>query len=156
MIDLDRREPQARQAGNRTGLSQEASERVTRFAVAIAAEIDPGQHHLPVTLVDPAANLAEDRGGAPAAGTAPHERNDAEVAGEAAAVLHLHEGAHAVEPRFGLDAADRADIARHKLRGLLAAAGNHSYVGGHAGERIAGEIGAAARDVNARVRPRSP
>ena len=51
---------------------------------------------------------------------AAYERDHAEGATEAAAVLHLDERADAIEARVGLDAADRADVARHRVRDLLA------------------------------------
>ena len=91
-----------------------------------------------------------------AARGAAHERDHAEVAREAAAVLHLDERAHAVEPRVGLDAADRADVAGDERRRLLAALRDDDDVLGQAGERVRGEVRAAARDVDAAVRPRGP
>ena len=95
MIDLDRREPQPRETGRRTRLTQQAGERVPGLAVAITAEVDPGQHHLAVALCDPAPDLGEHGLRAAAAGAAAHERDNTEVAREATAVLHLDEGANA-------------------------------------------------------------
>ena len=90
--------------------------------------------------------------GAAAARRAAHERDDAEVARERAAVLDLHERAHAVEPRVGLDAADRTDVAGDERGGLLAALRDDDDVLGQAGERVAAEVRAAAGDVDAAVR----
>src|SRR5439155_10715851 len=144
MIDLDRREPQPRETGRRTRLTQQAGERVPGLAVAITAEVDPGQHHLAVALCDPAPDLGEHGLRAAAAGAAAHERDDTEVAREATAVLHLDEGANAVEPDFALYTADRADVARHERGRLLARPHDDVDVRRHAGERFAAEIGSAA------------
>ena len=53
-----------------------------------------------------------------------------------AAVLHLHERAHAVEPRVGLHAADRADIPGDRGRRLLAAPRDDDDVLRRALERV--------------------
>ena len=82
----------------------------------------------PPDLVEDGARRAATRGAA-------DERDDAERARERAAVLDPDEGAHAVEPVIGLDAADRADIGRDGLGELLAAARDHADVVGQAGER---------------------
>ena len=123
-------------------------------AVAVAAEVDAGEDDLAVALRDAAADLAEHGLGGAAARGAAHERDDAEVARERAAVLHLDEGAHAIEPRIRLDAADRADVAGDERRRLLAAARDDDDVVRQAGERVAGEVRAAAGDVDAAVRAR--
>src|SRR5439155_1348008 len=154
-VDLDRREAQARQAGDRSRLADEPGKPVPALAIAIAPEVDSGQHHLAVALRDPPLDLAQDGLSGPAARRTAHERDDAEVAREATAVLDLHERAHAIETRIGLDAGDRADIAGDGGRGLLAAAGDHDHVLREAVERRC-EIGAAARDIDAAMGSRGP
>ena len=99
--------------------------------------------------VDAAPDLGEHGVRAAAARGAAHERDDAEAAREAAAVLHLDERAHAVEPRVGLHAADRADVAGDERRRLLAAPGDDDDVLRQAGEGVGGEVRAAAGDVDA-------
>ena len=96
----------------------------------------------------------EHRLGAAAPRGAAHERDHAEVAREAAAVLHLDERAHAVEPSVRLDAADRADVAGDERRRLLAPPRDDDDVLGQPGERVAGEVRAAAGDVDAPMRAR--
>ena len=92
-------------------------------------------------------------GGTAARGAA-HERDHAERAGEAAAVLHLHERADAVEARVRLDAADRADVARDEARRLLAPSRHDDDVVRKPGERVGGEVRSAPGDVDAPVRAR--
>ena len=123
-------------------------------AVAEAAEVDAGEDDLAVALRDAPADLAEHGVGAAAARRAAHERDHAERARERAAVLDLDEGADAVEPRVGLDAADRADVAGDGLDRLLDLAGDDGDVRGQPGERSLGEPGAAAGHVDARMRAR--
>ena len=137
VVDLDRREPEPLQAGGRPHLSDEPRERVAGLTVAEAAEVDSREDDFPVALLDPPPHLAQHSGRAAAARRAPHDRNHAEVAREAAPVLHAHEGAHAVEPRVGLDAADRADVAGDELRSLLARPRDDGHVLGQAVERDA-------------------
>ena len=72
-----------------------------------------------MALRDPRPDLAEHGVGAAAARGAADERDHAERARERAAVLDLHERAHAVEPRVGLHATDRADVAGDCLDRLL-------------------------------------
>src|SRR5207237_1420923 len=108
--------------------SSEARKPVAGFAVAIAPEVDAGQHHLAVALVDTPPHLAQDGGGASAPRRPPDERDHAERAREAAAVLHLHEGANAVELGIRLDAADRPDVAGDRAGRVLAAAGHDGDV----------------------------
>ena len=156
VVDLDRREPEPAETRGRSGLAHEARQVVAGRPVAIAPEVDARQDNLGVALVDASANLPQDGGSGAATRRAANERDHAEVAREAAAVLHLDEGAHALEPRIAVNAPDRADIARHELRRLLTRPGNHPHVGRHPGESIAGEIGAAARHVHARMRSRGP
>ena len=122
VVDLDRGEAQPLEPRRRARLAHEARQAVAGRAVAVAAEVDPGEHDLAVALLDAAPDLGEHGVGAAAARGAAHERDHAEGAREAAAVLHLDERAHAVEPRVGLDAADRADVARDERGRLLAAA----------------------------------
>ena len=154
VVDLDRGEAEPLEAGRRAGLADEPRQAVAGGAVAVAAEVDPGEDDLAVALRDAAADLAEHRLGGAAARGAAHERDDAEAARERAAVLHLDEGANAVEAGVGLHAADRADVARDELRRLLAPARDHDDVVGQPGERVAGEVRAAAGDVDAPVRAR--
>ena len=107
-----------------------------------------------MSLRDPPPNLVEHRRRRPAARAAAHERNDAEVAREAAAVLHLHEGANAVETHIGLDAANRPHIAGDETGCLLARKSDNRDVGGHPRERVTGEIGTASRHEHVRMRSR--
>src|SRR5262249_14254226 len=81
--------------------------------------------------------------------------DDAEVARERAAVLHLHESTDAVESRLSLDAADRADVAGDERRRLLAPPVDDDDVRRQACERVALQIGGAAGDLHAPLRPRS-
>src|SRR3954447_24770554 len=120
MVDLDRREPQAVEAGRRACGAHEARQVVAGFAISVATEVDTGEDHLAVALLDAALDLMQDRVRAAAAGRASDERDDAELARERAAVLHLDERADAVEPCIRLHAADRADLARDEVGGLLA------------------------------------
>src|SRR5207342_723209 len=95
VVDLDRREPQARQPRSRAGRAHELRKREARLAVAVAAEVDPGQNDFLVTLLYAPPHLGEHALGPAAARGPAHERDDAERAREAAAVLHLDEGANA-------------------------------------------------------------
>ena len=74
------------------------------------------------------------------------------MAGEAAAVLHLHERTDTVEPGVGLDAPDRAHVARDRRSRVLAPSLDHPHVRRKAAERLAGEIRPAAGDVDASMR----
>src|SRR4029453_397234 len=94
-------------------LAHEPRQVVARVAVAVAPEVDPREHDLAMALLDAPPHLTQHRLRRTAARGAAHLRDDAESAGEAAAVLHLHERADAVEPRVRLDAADPAPVARH-------------------------------------------
>src|SRR4051794_14874489 len=120
MVDLDRGQPQPREPGRRAGLADQARKVVARFTVAVAPEVDSGEDDLAVALADATPDLGEHRVGAPAARRTAYEWDHAEVAREGAAVLHLHERAHAVEPSLVLDAADRTHVPRDRGRGLLA------------------------------------
>src|SRR6185436_20187118 len=104
---------------NRGGLAQQPWQPPAAVGVAEEPEVDPGEHDLLVPLTHSAANLVEDRdrGAAPCA--AADERDDAERAGERAAVLDLHERPHALESRVVLDATDRADVAGDERGRLL-------------------------------------
>src|SRR5919112_2008968 len=73
----------------------------------------------------PAAHLREHGLRASTARRAAHERDDAEVAREGAAVLDLHERAHTVDTRVGLDAADRAHVAGDERGRLLRSLCDH-------------------------------
>jgi hypothetical protein len=103
-----------------------------------------------MTLCDSPAHLFEDCIGRPAARRTPHERNDAEVAREAAAVLHLDERPDPLETRLAASAADRPDVARHEGRRLLARPCDDGHVVGHPGECV-GQIRGATGYVHARV-----
>src|SRR4051812_42950436 len=119
VVHLDRREAQAREPGNRADLAHEARQLVPGVAVAVAAEVDPGEDDLAMSLFDPPVRLREHRaGGAAARGTA-HERDHAEVAGEAAAVLDLDERSNAIEACVCLHAAERSDGTGDERRRLL-------------------------------------
>ena len=86
-----------------------------------------------------------------AARCAADERDHAEPARERAAVLDLDERPHPVEPRVGLDAADRADVAGDERGGLLGAARDDGDVR-RAGRRARpGEVRGAAGQVDAFV-----
>src|SRR5205814_1893376 len=106
MVHLDRRQAQAREPLDGSGLADEPRQRAASLPVAVAAEVDSRQHDLAVTLCDPLLDLTQDSAQRPATRAAAHERNDTEVAGEAAAVLDLHERPDPVEPRVGSDACD--------------------------------------------------
>ena len=135
-------------------LPDEPRQRVAGVPVAIAAQVDAGQDDLAVALRDPPAHLVEHRGSSAAARAAAHERDHAEVAGEAAAVLDLHERTHAIEACVGLHAADRAHVARHEGRRLLASPPHDGDVLRKPGERVAREVRRAAGDVHLAVSPR--
>ena len=79
VVDLDRREPQPLEKTNDdTGLAYKPRQVVAGVAVAVAAEIDAGEHDLAVALRDAAPDL--DARTAGVGGTAPrraaHERDD--------------------------------------------------------------------------------
>ena len=61
MVDLDRRKAQAFQPGNRACGSHETRQTESGGAVAIAAEVDAGEHDFLVPLRDPTADLVEHR-----------------------------------------------------------------------------------------------
>ncbi len=152
MVDLDRAEPQPLEPRRGTGLADEARQVVAGIPVAEAPEVDAGQHDLAVPLRDAACDLAEHGGRAATARRAPHQRDDAEVARERAAVLDLHERANAIEARVRLDAADRPHVARDERGGLLAPFRDDDDVRRQPGEARRAEVGAAAGDVDATVR----
>src|SRR5215211_4702268 len=148
VVDLDRGEAQPLESRRGGDIANQARQREPGIAVAEAAEVDSGQDDLAMPLRDAAANLADHRLRAPAPRPAADERDDAEVARERAAVLDLDEGAHAFQARVSLDAADRADVAGDKLRGLVASAGHDDDVLRQVSKRLAVEVRAAARDVD--------
>src|SRR6185436_17743067 len=152
VVDLDRGESQACQPRRRAGLAHEPRQAVAGLAIPVTAQVDPGQHHLAMPLLDAAPDLVQHRLGSPAARGAAHLRDDAEVAREATAVLHLHEGSDAVEPRLGADTAERADVSRDRFRGLLAAATDDHDVLWETGETVGIEARAAPCDVDPAVR----
>jgi hypothetical protein len=59
VVDLDRREAQPRETGNRAHFPHEPRQLVARLAVAVAAEVDPGEHDLAMPLRHAAARLGE-------------------------------------------------------------------------------------------------
>ena len=156
MVDLDRRETQPLDALDRACRSDQIGELHAGGAIAEAAEVDAGEDDLPVALPHPLPDLAEHGLGAPRASCAAHERDHAERARERAAVLDLHEGANAVEPRVRLHAADCADVAGDGLDRLLDLTLNDGDVGRQPGEGVLGEPRAAARHVHTGVRTSRP
>jgi hypothetical protein len=156
VIDLDRRKPEAREPRYLPHLTHETCQCVPSLAVPVATEVDAGQHDFAMPLFDPPAHLGQDRSGAAAPAPAAHQRNDAEVAREAAAILDLDERAHTIEPRVVVDAADRADVARDEVRGVLAPATYDGDVVGEPDERVANQVRRAARHVHALVCARGP
>ena len=156
VVDLDRAQAQAVQAGDRAGRPHQARQVDARDAVAEAAEVDARQDDLAVALTDPAPNLVEHGVGTPAAGGTAHERNHAEPARERTAVLDPDEGPNALEPRLRPDTADRADVAGDERGGILGAPGDDHHVRRQARETGPGEVGRAPGHVDALVRPRGP
>src|SRR5262249_9208400 len=110
VVDLDRGQPETPEPAHRSGLPDEPPHPVAARAVGEAAEVDAREHDLAMSLFDALADLSQDRGRAAAARGSADERDHAELAREAAAVLNADECTYAVEPRVGLNAADRADV----------------------------------------------
>src|SRR5206468_12283320 len=127
----------------------EPGQRVAGSAVAVAAEVDTGEHDLHVALSNAPTGLAEHRSGGAAPGRAANRRDHAEGAREAAPVLDLHERAHAVEPRVGLHATDGADVAGDEAGRVLAAPGDDHDVLGKAVEAVGSQARTAAGHVHA-------
>src|SRR5512132_1566134 len=96
VVDLDRRQAQPFHSWHGTDVPHQARQRVAGNAVSIAAEIDPREDDLLVPVRDTAPHLVENGRRGSASRPTPDDRDHAEVAGEAAAVLDLHEGAHAL------------------------------------------------------------
>jgi hypothetical protein len=154
VVDLDRREPETRETRDRAGLPHEAREVVPGGAVAEAAEVDAGQDDLAVALLDPAADLSQDRGCRSAAGRTSDVGDHAERTAEATAVLNLHERTHAVETDADVRTAESADVGRNEARSVLAPHRDDSHVPGQAGEGPPREIRAAAGHVHPLRPPR--
>jgi hypothetical protein len=154
VIDLDRGETKPLQSGRRAGLADEPRERVAALTIAEAAEVDSGQHHFAMPLLDPLPDLPQDRVRAAAARCSANERDHAEPAREAAAVLNSNECTHAVEPCVGLNAADRADVSGDEVGRVLGPPRDDGHVPGQTGERAL-EIGPAPGYVHAPMRSRS-
>ena len=154
VVHLDRRETEPCQAGRGAGLAHEPRQVVTRGAIPVAAEVDAGEDDLAVTLANAARDLSQHAAGRAAPRGSTHLRDHAERAREAAAVLHLDEGADAVEASFCLDARDRADVACHRRGRVLARPGDYDDVVRQPGERVLGKVRRAAGDVDAAVRSR--
>src|SRR5437764_13713686 len=148
VVDLDRREPESLEPRCLTGGTDEPRQVESLLTVAIAAEVDAREHDFAMPLRDAAGDLGEHGARAAAARTAPDERDDAEVAREAATVLNLDERADAIEASVRLHAADRTDIAGDELGGLLAALRDDDDVLGQAGESAGGEVRPATGDVD--------
>ncbi len=115
---IDRRQPQPLQIGHglEDVLHQQAKLGPARET--IARDVDAGQHHLAIAVLDQASHLRHHPGHRHRARVSTSERDDAERAAVVAAILHLHECAgvagKAVEPvRVGIfhrhDVADRSD-----------------------------------------------
>src|SRR5262249_18486301 len=84
------------------------------------------------------------------------ERDDAEGAGEAATVLHLHERADTVEADVRLHAPDRANRAGDRSRRLLAPPAKDDDVRREAHKRIVRQVRAATGHEDPPVRTRRP
>ena len=153
VVHLDRGEPEARQARRRPPRGR-AARACSRPRGRGAAEVDARQHDLAVALLDAAPNLGEDRLRPPAARRAAHLRDHAEIAREAAAVLNLDERAHPVETCIRLDAADRADVTGDEAGVSSLGLATTMTFAGRPREGVAGEVRAAAGDVDPAVRPR--
>ena len=150
MVDFDRRETQAREPRRLARLADESRQGGAR--VAETAQVDSRQNDFFVTLSYATADLAQHCLGAAATRGAADERDHAEVAGEAAAVLDLHEGAYALEPRRALHAGDRADVAGDRGRRVLAPALDDGDMPRQARECVALQVRTAPRHVDPRVR----
>ncbi len=103
-----------------------------------------------MALLDPSDDLPQDRAGAAASRSPTHERDHAELAGEAAPVLDAYERADTVEPCIGLNASDRANVARDERRSVLGSPRDDGHVLGQTGERAL-EVGRAPGHVHAPV-----
>src|SRR4029077_1843849 len=127
-------------------------QRIAGPTVAVAPEVDAREDDLPVSLRDAPPDLVEHRNRRPTARRTADERDHAEVAREAAAVLDLHERAHTVEAGISLNAADRTNVPGDEPRRLLTRPGDDGHVGRQTRKGVACETCRAARDVNACVR----
>src|SRR5215213_1334727 len=152
VVDLDRGQAQASEARCLGGRAHKPGERVARIPVTKAAEVDARENDLGVTLVDAPPDLAQHGVGCAAARAAADERDHAEVAREAAAVLDLHERPNALEPRVVVDAAERADVRGDRGRRVLAAAAHDYDVVRQAVEGAAAEVRGAAGHVHPTMR----
>src|SRR5262249_33487916 len=90
-------------------------------AAAVAPEVDACEDELPMPLLHSAPRFRQHGGGGPAARRPAHERDHAEVAREATAVLDLHERPDTVEARIRLHASERPDVPGDERGRLLAA-----------------------------------
>ncbi len=108
VVDLDRAQPQPAQTLHRSRRAHQPGEVEPRRTVTKAAEVDPCQDDLAVTLLHATPDLAEHLPGATAAGAAADERDHAELAAKRATVLDLDEGANTIEAVVGARAPDRA------------------------------------------------
>src|SRR2546430_4560985 len=145
MVDLDRREAEPLEPRPGADLAHQSRQRITGRAGPVAPEVDAREDNLPVSVRDAPPHLVEHRGRGPTARRTADERDHAEVAREAAAVLDLHERAHAVEPGIGLNAADRTHVPGYEGRRLLTRPGDDGHVGRQTRKGLAGEIRRAAR-----------
>ncbi len=120
-----------------------------RGAVAVAAEVDPGEHDLLVAVGRAPTDLAEHGAGRPAARAAAHARDHAEGTREAAPILDLDERSNTLPPKARLDTADRASGSARRLAvRRFAPPDDHGDVLGELTERAL-EIGGTARDEDA-------
>src|SRR6056297_994393 len=151
------------------GAHQSAETRLTRQILAVAGDVDPGQHRLAGAVLDEHADLLDDDAHRDRARIAAAIGNDAEGAAMVAAVLDLHEGARAPlhpvdQMRGGLahghDVVDDDLFALTDTEGLqlLPGPGLHLLVIAHdlrhfrhGGEGPGLDLGGAAGDDDARV-----
>ena len=154
VVHLDGRETKPLDAGQRSGLADQPRQRVSRVAVAEAAEVDAREDDLAVTVRDAPLDLRQHRSRAAATRRAAHERDDAERARERAAVLDLHERTRSLEARVRPDAADRADVSGDGVGNRFARPRDHGDVRCDRLEGT-GEVRGAPGHVHAPVRSRS-
>ena len=156
VVDLDRRESEPLQTGHSACLADEPRQREAGVAIPEAPEVDPGQDDLAMALTNPLLDLGEHgRGTAAARGTA-YERDHAEGAAEAAAVLHLDERTDPIEARVRLHAPDCTHVPCHRFRDLFASPGDDDDVFRKTLHRLVAEVRRTAGHVDPSVRPCRP
>ena len=155
VVHLDRREPQALEAVDRSRRPDQPRERHARRSRSRKQpRLTPVSTTSLVTLRDSPPDLVEHGGRRPAARGTAHERDHAERARERAAVLDPDEGADPVEPVIGLDAADRTDVGGDGVDDLLAAAGDTRTLSGRPANASVGRFAAHPVTIDAVVGPR--